>query len=179
MPPSDQYDLIGIRLADACAAALADPLAEQFDRLCQCIQSYAQQPGAQPCDQFPFNYQRSIAQTTVCHVATTVMQVPKGMTGVITRISFQEGYPGTLYGANFMLLINDNLSPWFPRVDIPLGGNLGDGIGTRICLEEQDLVSVLIQCNWTPIVFSGISASYQQMLFPFQISGYYQFKQVA
>lgn len=174
-----QYDMIGIRLADACAAALADPegpLAAGFDKLCECVQSYAQQAGAKPCDTFPFNYNRSVVQTAVCHVATTVMQVPKGMTGVITRIALQERYPGTLYGANFMLMVNDNLAPEFPRVDIPVGGGSGEGIGTRICLEEQDIVSILLQCSWTPAVYVGIEDTFQQTIFPFQISGYYQLK---
>lgn len=174
--PDPQFDTIAVNFAALCKAAILPDLQKA---LCDCIQSYAQQPGSAPCDIFPFNYQRSIVQTVVCHVATTVMQVPKGMTGVITRIALQERYPGTLYGANFMLLINDNLSPQFPRVDIPLGGNLGDGIGTRICLEEQDMVSVVLQCSWTPMVYVGQASDDQQTIFPFQISGYYQFKQVA
>jgi hypothetical protein len=170
--------LIGIRLADACAAALAGPLSQAFDKLCECIQSYAQQPGAMPCGAFPFNYQRSVVQTINCHVATTVMQVPKGMTGTITRIAVQERYPGTLYGANFMLMVNDNLSPWFPRVDIPIGEAIGAGLGTRICLEEQDIVSVLLQCSWTPVVYVEQESDDQQTLFPFQVSGFYTPKEV-
>jgi hypothetical protein len=179
--PDPQYDMIGIKLADACAAALADPagpLAAGFAQLCECIKNYAQQPGSMPCGAFPFNYSRSVVQTVVCHVATTVMQVPKGLTGVITRIAFQERYPGTLYGANFMLLVNDNLSPWFPRQDIPAGEASGAGLGTRICLEEQDIVSILIQCSWTPVVYVGQESTDQQTLFPFQMSGYYQNKEV-
>jgi hypothetical protein len=84
-------------------------LGEKLDKLCECIQNYAQQPGVQPCETFPFNISGSIVQTAVCHILTFVMQVPKGVTGVITRISLQERYPGTLYGANFMLGAADKL----------------------------------------------------------------------
>ena len=179
MPPVDQYDMIGIRLADACRAALADPLAEGFKQLCECIQNYAQQPGAKPCGTFPFNFTKSIQQTAVCFTATTAFQVPKGMTGVITRIALQERYPGTLYGANLFLIINDNMAPEFARVDTPIGNGSQDGVGTRICLAEQDIVSVMLQCSWTPVVLVGIESTYQQTLFTYSIEGYFEYKEVA
>ena len=179
MPPSDQYDMIGIRLADACAAALQGPLAEGFKQLCECIKGAAQNPGVTPCNQYPLFYRGSVPQTFVCHTATSVFQVPKGQTATITRISFAERYPGTLYGANFLLLINDNFNPTFPRVDHPTGSGMETGIGTRICLEEQDIVSVMIQCSWFPAEFTGQAATYVQTLFPFEIEGFFEYKVVA
>jgi len=166
-----------MRLADVCRAVLPDLLDDEFAKLCECIQSYAQQPGAKPCNTFPFNFTKSIQQTAVCFTATTAFQVPPGMIGVITRISLQERYPGTLYGANYFVVINDNLAPEFPRTDQQVGGP-GLGEGTRICLEEQDMVSIMIQCSWTPVVFVGIAATYQQTMFTYQIAGYFQYKEV-
>lgn len=165
-------DMIGLKLNSILA-----PLCECIEDLCLCIQSYAQQPGSKPCETFPFNFTKSIQQTAVCHVATTAFQVPPGMTGVITRISLQERYPGTLYGANFFLVINDNLAPEFPRSDAQVG-MAGSGEGTRICLEEQDMVTIMVQCSWTPVVYVGIESTYQQTMFTYQISGYFQYKEV-
>lgn len=167
-------DMIGLKLNSILA-----PLCECIEDLCQCIQEYAQQPGSMPCNVFPFNFSKSIQQTVVCHTATTAFQVPPGMTGVITRIALQERYPGTLYGANFFLVINDNLAPEMPRIDSPIGSGLQDGLGTRICLDEQDMVSVMLQCSWQPVVYVGIESTYQQTLFTYQISGYFEYKQVA
>lgn len=181
MPP-DQYDMIGIRLADACAAALADPagpLAAGFQQLCECIKSTAQAPGVMPCNQYPMFYRGSVPQTFVCHTATSVFQVPKGQTATITRISLAERYPGVLYGANFMLLVNDNFNPSFPRVDHPTGTGMETGRGTRICLEEQDIVSVMIQCSWFPASFTGQAATYIQTLYPFEIEGFFEYKVVS
>ncbi len=163
-----------MRLGDACAAALAGPLSE----LCQCIRDYAQQPGAKPCDSYPLYYRGSVAQVARCHIATSVFQVPKGQTATITRISFAERYPGTLYGANFILLVNDNVDPTFPRVDHPTGTGMETGKGTRICLAEQDIVSVMIQCSWAPTTFSGISATYIQTIFPFEIEGFFEYHSI-
>ena len=151
------------------------PLVEKF---CECIASFAQQPGSKPCETFPFHYNRSIVQASVCFTATTVFQVPKGMTGVITRIAMQERYPGTLYGAKYFLIINDSMSPEYPMVDHDVGAGIQDGQGTRICLEEQDMVSILLQCSWQPAVFVGMESTFQQTLFTYDISGYYQFKEV-
>ena len=165
-----------MRLGDACAAALAGPLAGVFTSLCECIRDYAQQPGVKPCNAYPLFYKGSVAQIARCHIASSVFQVPKGQTATITRISLAERYPGTLYGANFLLLVNDNVDPTFPRVDHPTGTGLETGVGTRICLEEQDIVSVMIQCSWVPATFSGISATYIQTLFPFEIEGFFEYK---
>lgn len=173
--------MIGIRLTDACAAALADPagpLAEGFNKLCECIKAAAQAPGVMPCNQYPMYYRGSVPQTFVCHTATTVFQVPKGQTATITRISLAERYPGVLYGANFMLLVNDNFNPAFPRLDHPTGAGMETGIGTRICLEEQDIVSVMIQCSWFPASFTGQESDYIQTLFPFEIEGFFEYKVV-
>ena len=131
----------------------------------------------QPCETFPFNYTGSIVQTTVCHVLVFAFQVPKGLTGTITRISMQERYPGTLYGANFMLGVNDNLDPTFPRIDNPVGQGIQNGIGTRICLQEQDLVWIMLQCSWVPVNYAGMEATYQQTIFPYEISGFYEYKE--
>lgn len=160
------------------AVPLDDIICQKLDKLCECIQGHAQQPGVQPCDYFPFNISRSIVQTVVCHTATTLFQVPPGMTGVITRISLQERYPGTLYGANFMLIVNDNLTPELPRVDHPIGNGMQDGSGIRICLQEQDMVSIMIQCSWTPVVFVEQPSTFQQTIYPFQAAGYFQPKVV-
>ena len=170
--------MIGMRLADACAAALAGPLAEQFKELCDCLKGVVQAPGVMPCNQYPMYYRGAVQQTTICHVATTVFQVPKGQIATITRISLAERYPGTLYGANFMLLVNDNFNPTFPRVDHPVGTGMETGAGTRICLEEQDIVSVMIQCSWFPAVFDGILSTYTQTIFPFEIEGFFEYKVV-
>lgn len=152
------------------------PLVEVFKQLCECIKSYAQQPGVVPCNAYPMYYRGSVAQTFVCHIATSVFQVPKGQTATITRISLAERYPGTLYGANFLLLVNDNFDPSFPRVDHPTGTGMETGRGTRICLQEQDIVSVMIQCSWLPSQFTGIATTYTQTLFPFEIEGYFEYK---
>jgi hypothetical protein len=174
--------MIGIKLADACAAALADPagpLAAGFAQLCECIKSAAQQPGSKPCNSYPLFYRGSVPQTFVCHTATTVFQVPKGQTATITRISLAERYPGSLYGANFMLLVNDNFDPSLPRVDHPTGTGMESGLGTRICIEEQDIVSVMIQCSWFPASFTGQAETYIQTLYPFEIEGFFEYKLVA
>jgi hypothetical protein len=171
MAEQPDREIIGAPLS-----ALLAPLQSQLAELCQCIKDHAQQPGMHPCDTFPFTISRSIIQTAVCHTGTTILQVPKAHVGVITRIAFQERYPGSLYGANFMLQINDNLDPNMPRVDVPIGGSLGDGLGTRICLEEQDLVSIVIQCSWTPVEFTAMASTFEQMIYPFQVTGYYQKK---
>ena len=168
-----QYDLVGMKLG-----GIFGQLCDCIENLCECIQNHAQQPGVQPCGTFPFNISGAVVQASVCHTNTFVLQVPKGMTGVITRIAMQERYPGTLYGANFMLQVNDNLDPAFPRIDNPIGEGIQNGIGTRICLQEQDLVMILLQCSWLPVQFTGMEAGYQQTLFPFQVSGYYEPKQL-
>lgn len=154
------------------------PISEQLTNLCQCIRDYSQQPGVMPCNAYPLFYRGSVAQTVVCHIATSVFQVPKGQTATITRISLAERFPGTLYGANFMLLVNDNFEPTMPRVDHPTGTGLETGRGTRICLEEQDIVSVMMQCSWTPIVYVGAATTVIQTMFPFEIEGYFEYKQV-
>ena len=168
----EQLDLVGIRLQ-----ALMDPICECIENLCECVKSYGN-ASALPCSAMPFLYRGSVVQTVVCHTASTVFQVPKGEIGTITRITFTERYPGTLYGANFMLMINDNLSPQFPRLDHSAGG-LSTPEGTRICLEEQDIVSILIQCSWTPIVYVGIASTVTQMIYPFEMSGYFEEKVIA
>lgn len=178
MPP-EQYDLIAIKLADACAAALGGPEGPLAKALCECIKSYGQQPGVRPCNTYPLFYRGSVVQTTTCHIATYAFQVPKGQTATITRIAFSERYPGTLYGANFMLLVNDNFDPSFPRVDHPVGNGLETGSGTRICLEEQDIVSVMLQCSWSPAQFDSIESTYAQTLFPFEIEGFFEYKVVS
>src|SRR5258708_2915129 len=116
MADEQRLDLIGVKLNSMLA-----PLCDCIENLCECIQSYAQQPGMQPCETFPFNFSRSIVQTAVCFTATTAFQVPPGMTGVITRVALQPRYPGTLYGANYFIVINDNLAPELPRVDHVIG----------------------------------------------------------
>lgn len=165
------------------AAPLNDILEPFFNKMaekfCECIQNYAQQPGVQPCQAFPFFINGSVSQTFVCHKASNLIQIPKGQTATITRLAFAERYPGTLYGANFMLLVNDNFSPELPRIDSPVGGGLGMAQGTKICLQDQDILSVMIQCSWTPTTFTGIESTYVQTLFPFQISGFYEYKAVA
>lgn len=168
-----EFDLIGIRLNQ-----LIQPFCEQLENLCDCIKEVAQQPAVAPCQSYPLFYKGSITQTFVCHVATTAFQVPPGQTATITRIAITERYPGTLYGANVALLINDNFSPNFPRLDHVQGG-LESGSGTRICLEEQDIVSLMLQCSWFPVSFTGMSSTYSQTLFPFQIEGFFEYKRVA
>lgn len=153
-------------------------LCDQMANLCECIKSYAQQPGSAPCGSFPFLLKGSVTQLEVCHTASSVYQVPKGMTATITRVAFYERYPGTLYGATFMLMVNDNLSPEFPRMDHAVG-SVSTPLGTRICLQDQDIVSVLIQCSWTPAVASTITSTYVQMVYPYEITGFYEFKEVA
>ncbi len=168
--------MIGMRLADACAAAMAGPLAEQFKDLCECMKGVSQQPGVMPCNQYPLYYRGSVVQQFVCHTATSVFQVPKGQIATITRIAFAERYPGTLYGANFFLMVNDNFDPALPRIDHPVGTGIETGRGTRICLQEQDIVSVMIQCSWIPIEFTGQSVTYTQTLYPYEIEGYFEYK---
>lgn len=150
------------------------PITGQLTNLCECFKSYAQQPGVMPCNAYPLFYRGSVAQTFVCHQATTVFQVPKGETATITRISLAERYPGTLYGANFILLENDNFIPNFPRMDHSVG-TLETGRGTMICIAEQSTVSVMIQCSWFPSSFTGQATTYTQTLFPFEIEGYFEY----
>lgn len=174
MAEEQRLDLIGVKLDSMLA-----PLCECIQNLCECLKSTAQQPGVMPCEEFPLFYKGSVAQTFQCHVATSVFQVPKGHTATITRITLGERYPGSLYGANLMLLVNDNFNPSFPRVDHPTGTGLETGRGTRICLEEQDLVSVMLQCSWFPFAFTGQSATYIQTLYPFEIEGFFEYKVVS
>lgn len=159
------------------AVPLTEVFCDQLDRLCECLKSYAQQPGVQPCGSFPFNFKGSITQLAVCHTVTTLFQVPKGMLATVTRVSFAERYPGTMYGANFMLVVNDNLAPEFPRMDHSVG-SISTPQGTRICLQDQDIVSVLLQCSWIPGVATTIDSTYVQTIFPFEVSGFYEFKEV-
>lgn len=166
-------EMIAVPLDELCRAAVQ----EQLSDLCECIKNYAQQPGVQPCGTFPFTYKGSITQLALCHTATTVFQVPKGMLSTITRVAFAERYPGTLYGATFMLVINDNLAPEFPRMDYSVG-SISTPIGTRICLQDQDIVSVLVQCSWRQAVATTITSTYVQTIYPFEISGFHSFKEV-
>lgn len=167
--------MIGMPLASICGD-LAN-LTSQLGELCQCLRNFAQQPGVMPCGQYPLFFKGSIAQTLLCHQATSVFQVPRGQTATITRIALTERYPGTLYGANLMLLVNDNFSPSMPRMDHSMG-SLQTGLGTRICLEEQDIVSIMIQCSWYPVAFTGQESTYVETLFPFEIEGFFEYKQV-
>ena len=178
MPPSDQYDMIGVRLADACAAALAGPNGPLAD-LCECLKGFTQQPGVMPCNSYPMFYRGSISQTFNCHVASHVFQVPKGQVATITSVTLAERYPGTLYGANFFLLVNDIVDPTFPRMDHPTGTGMESGKGTRVCLQEQDIVSVMLQCSWFPAEFTGQASTYVQTIFPFEIEGFFEYKIVA
>jgi hypothetical protein len=166
-----ELDQIAVPLSD-CLKPITDQLAD----LCQCIKDYAQQPGSQPCNTFPFFFRGSVTQTAICHKASSLLQVPSGQTATVTQVAFSERYPGTLYGAHFMLMVNDNLEPTMPRIDHPMGDSIGTGAGTRICLQEQDILSVMIQCSWTPATFTGIAETYIQTLFPFEISGFYEYK---
>lgn len=171
---AEDFEMIGVRMN-----ALLGPLCECIQNLCECIKDHSQQPGVMPCNAYPLYYRGSIPQTVVCHTAVSVFQVPKGQTATITRISFAERYPGTLYGATFILMVNDNFDPAFPRVDHPTGTGLETGRGTRICLEEQDIISVMLQCSWFPADTSGQAATYIQTIYPFEIEGYFEYKVVA
>lgn len=167
----NDQEMIAVPLND-----LLSPLCQCIERLCECVRKSSNQT---PPQAIPFFFRGSVSQTFVCHQASNVFQVPPGMTGTITQIKLAERYPGTLYGAAFMLLINNNLDPRFPRVDHPIGTGMETGLSVNIELEEQDTVAVLIQCSWTPVQFTGMASTYVQTLFPFEISGYYEYKQVA
>ena len=175
MSMAEDKEMIAAPLCDILAPFL-DKISEKF---CECLKATSQQSGVAPCNSYPFFFRGSTAQTSTCHVASYAFQVPKGQIATITRIAFQERYPGTLYGANFMLMVNDNFSPNFPRVDHPVGNGLQTGSGTRICLEEQDIVSVMIQCSWLPVQFTGIATTYIQTLFPWEIEGFFEYKVVS
>lgn len=128
-----------------------------------------------PCNAYPLFFRGAVVQNLVCHTATTVFQVPKGQTATITRISLAERYPGMLYGANFMVMVNDNFDPSFPRVDHPVGTGLETGRGTRLCLAEQDIFSVMIQCSWFPADVTGQAVDYTQTIYPYEVEGYFEY----
>ena len=173
--PDPQYDMVAMNFAAMCEAVIGPRL----DKLCECIQSHSQQAGVMPCDGFPLLVKGSVSQTFNCHVASMLYQVPKGEIATITRVTFAERYPGVLYGANFTLIVNDNFVPNFARIDHSMGSNgMQVGLQTRVCLEEQDLLSVMIQCSWLPVQFTGMADTYVQTLFPFEVSGWSEVKQV-
>lgn len=146
------------------------------DQLCECIRSFAQQPGAKPCGAYPLFVRGSVAQTFNCHVGNQLLQVPKGQVATVTRVAFSERYPGTLYGANFMLQIDDALDPSLPRIDHATSAGLEMGQGQSICLAEQSILSVIIQCSWFP--YGSADTTFVQTLFPFEIQGFYEYKAV-
>ena len=166
--------MIGTPLSTICGG-----LEKKISELCQCIRDYAQQPGVMPCNAYPLFFRGSISQTFNCHVAAYAFTVPKGQVATITRVSLTERYPGTLYGANFFLLVNDIIDPTFPRLDHATSTGLETGRGTRVCLQEQDIVSVMLQCSWFPAEFTGQESTYVQTLFPWELEGYFEYKVVA
>jgi len=155
-------------MANGDKELIAVPLDTLVKTICDCMPDPCRCTEAS-CNRTSFYYRGSVSQTFVCHVQSFAFQVPPGNIGVIERITFAERYPGTFYGANFMLMINDNLAPEFPRID----HNLFNW-PTRVCLPEQATVSVLLQCSWQPVVFSGQAASYVQTIFIWEFVGYFE-----
>lgn len=154
-------------------AVRLNSLLPRLDDLCQCIKEYASNADSIPCDAVAFNFTGSIIQTAVCFSAASALQVPRGQIATVNKVVFTERYPGTLYGANFFLIVNDNMVQDFPRLDHSLG-SFSSPAGWRICLQEQDILSVMLQCSWTPGVATAITSTYTQMMYPFQISGFYE-----
>lgn len=168
-----QYDLIGMPLGTACSPFLEEKLSE----LCQCLRDYAANSAAQPCWSQSFIFRGAISQTINTWQAVNVFQVPVGQVATITRIALAERYPGTLYGAAFSLLVNNNFHPAFPRMDHNIG-SLERGLEVRLCLEEQDTVSVLIECFWAPVAGDTVTASTIKLMWPYEITGFYEYKRV-
>ncbi len=171
--PADQYDLIALKLSDICAQALSPQLSE----LCECIRDFAAST-SQPCYSMPFIFTGSITQTINTVQAVNLFQVPVGQVATITRIAVMERYPGTFYGASFTLLVNNNFDPRFPLIDHSIG-SLAEGLPVRICLEEQDTLSVLIECLWAPVAGDTVTASTIKLMWPYEISGFYEYKRTA
>mgnify|MGYP001285117648 CR=1 FL=1 len=165
----NNQDLIAVPLEEVCGAIVD----QKLSALCECIKDYAQQAGSMPCNSYPFRYTGGIGQSINTFTLVDIFQVPPGQVGTITQITFAERTPGGFYGANFTLIVNGMFHPAFSKIDHPIGTGMEHGIGTRICLEEQDTVSILIECWWTPIVFTGIATTFIQHLWPFEISGYF------
>lgn len=157
-------DLIALPLGELLAAAKS--LSDCCDRIPILVEPSI------PKDGIPFEYKGSIPQASTCHTQSDIFRVPFGMSGVINRIAFTERYPGTLYGAHYMLLINQAWTPIFPRTDHNVGWGPGMPQTVHIEIDEDDLISIMVQCSWQPVVFTGQAATYVQTMFPFVLGGY-------
>jgi hypothetical protein len=164
-----QYDLVAAPLSELCGI-----VGDKLSDLCECIKSYAQSEGAMPCMSVGFKYYGSLGQSVNTYTLVNIFQVPVGQVGTSTRVSFAERWPGMFYGGAVQLMVNNTFDPAFPRLDHAAGAGMEHGLATKICLEEQDTVSLLVECWWTPIVYTGIPATYVQAMWPFEISGFFE-----
>jgi hypothetical protein len=168
MPPTDEYELLAVKLK----SILCDDLCDTLKRIADCI---CAPPGSQT---FHFTgnmgggcYLSSLSEFP--GPGTTILQVPPGFTGVINQVGFYERYPGSMYGTTFSILVNNHAIAEFPRLDRNIG-TINEPVSTHIELPEQALVSVHVASTFFPFTSGGDAGSgYIEVVWPYSFSGYY------